>query len=248
MVTAGQFALFCRAQRDNTRPTPGQPVERAEQEHEVASIAELQAGLFAEAREVGAVVAAQVMRQLIVETPELLEGRGGDKQQPAGLDRGARLTQGLQVVGQVLNHVQKEGDIPVIAPAQVHQVDLVALDTRGQDAAGHAQGRARGVGQGQWLVLPGSPVVEVAHPSADPTPEVHGRQASAVARAMAVEGMEQEPVPAAIPEVTLLHGPEGGEAVLGIFVVAVLDGGGGLVDAVVGVGVGAVHYDWVLIL
>ena len=149
---------------------PCQPVERAEQEHEVACVAEVQTGLLAEAREVGAGVAAQVVRQLIVVTPEPLEGRGGDEQQPAGLERGARLTQGLQVVGQVLDHVQQEGDIPVIAPAQVHQVDLVALDTRGQYAAGHAQRRARGVGQGQWLVLPGTPVGEVAHPSAYPPP------------------------------------------------------------------------------
>jgi hypothetical protein len=63
---------------------------------------------------------------------------------------------------------------------------------------------------------------------------------------LAIEGVEQETVPAAIPEVTLLHGPEGGEAVFGVFVVAVLDGGGGLVDAVGGEGVGAVRYDWLL--
>lgn len=49
-------------------------------------------------------------------------------------------------------------------------------------------------------------------------------------------------MPAAIPEVALLHGPEGGEAVFGVFVVAVLDGGVGLVDAVGGEGVGGIHW------
>ena len=53
--------------------------------------------------------------------------------------------------------------------------------------------------------------------------------------------MEQKPVPSAIPEVTLLHGPKGGEAVFRVFIVAMLDGGGGLVDAVVGEGVELVH-------
>ena len=44
--------------------------------------------------------------------------------------------------------------------------------------------------------------------------------------------MQQEAMPAAIPEVARLHGPEGGEAVFGIFVIAVCDGDGGLMDAV----------------
>ena len=69
--------------------------------------------------------------QLFVVAPELLEGQGGDEQQPAGLDRGARLTQGLQIVGQMLDHVQQKDDISVIAPVQIYQVDLVALDARG---------------------------------------------------------------------------------------------------------------------
>lgn len=51
---------------------------------------------------------------------------------------------------------------------------------------------------------------------------------------MPVEGTQQEAVSAAIPEVALLHGPEGGKAVFGVFVVAVLDGGAWLEDAVVG--------------
>ena len=51
---------------------------------------------------------------------------------------------------------------------------------------------------------------------------------------MAVEGMEQKPVPTAIPEVALLHGPEGGEAVFGVFVVTVLNGVIGIADAVIG--------------
>ena len=76
-----------------------------------------------------------------------------------------------------------------------------------------------------------------------PPPEVHGRQGSATARAMAVEGMEQEPVPTAIPEVALLHGPEGGEAVFGVLVVAVLDGNTLIGYAVIGEGVGNIQWD-----
>ena len=52
--------------------------------------------------------------------------------------------------------------------------------------------------------------------------------------AIAVERIEQQPVLTEIPEVTLLHDPEGGEAVFGIFVVAVLDGAIGREDSIVG--------------
>jgi hypothetical protein len=51
---------------------------------------------------------------------------------------------------------------------------------------------------------------------------------------MLVEGMEQGAMSAAIPEVALLHGPEGGEAVFGVFIVAVLDGDAWLEDAIFG--------------
>lgn len=48
-------------------------------------------------------------------------------------------------------------------------------------------------------------------------------------------------MPAAIPKVAPLHGPESGEAVFGVFFIGVLDGGSGFVDAVVGEGVAGVQ-------
>ena len=61
---------------------------------------------------------------------------------------------------------------------------------------------------------------------------------------MAVEGVKQKPVPPAIPKVPLLHSPEGGEAIFGIFVVAVLDGDDGFKNAVLGHSVGIAYHHW----
>ncbi len=44
-------------------------------------------------------------------------------------------------------------------------------------------------------------------------------------RLEAIKRREQEAMPAAVPEVLLLHRPEGVEAGLGVFLIAVLDGG-----------------------
>ena len=147
------------------------PVERAEQEHEVAGVQQLKVGRLGERRVVLAVVAAQVMNHVIIVATKPVQRGRGDEQPDAGIERLRCLAHRRHVVRQMFDDVEQKGAIPLRLPAQVHQIDLVAGDAAWQCISRHVQRSLGGIRKRQRAELRRPPIREITHPSAYPPPD-----------------------------------------------------------------------------
>src|SRR4051812_42091027 len=111
------------------------------------------------------------------------------------------------VVGNVLQDVKQECDCPAVFPLEIQQIDLIAGDRRWKSLPGELESDIGRVAQGQLGDRESLMLVEVLDPASASTAQVDNAT-GAGPRTEPVDGMKQESVSPAIPEMLALHFPE----------------------------------------
>ena len=125
-------------------------------------------------------------------------------------------------------------DVPSVAPRQIVRADVIPRSRRIDDRAGHPKCFHRRIGAGQFT-KPDIGILQVSNPAAASSAEVDGAQvfgSQTETTKMAHEGVPQEPMPAAIPEMPVLHSAQHVKAAAFVFELPVCDGTSRLIDTV----------------
>ena len=139
------------------------------------------------------------------------------------------------MVRDMFEDIEQECDIPATFPRQVKQIDLVSGGIGWQGVRGHFERGQRRIGQGQLGDRHSCTCIEVANPASATAAEIDHVKRNAEDPRLSTEamhGMQQEPMTAPIPEVSVLHLRESMETSGIVFVFTMGEWCAGHVDAI----------------
>lgn len=113
------------------RPKAAHEIEGAKKKHEIPGIPQHKAGLMGQPDQILPAIAPEMAGQFIVDTPKKGESRNGDKEKSLGGENSRRLSERLDIVGEMFDHIQEESSVPAPFQTKIHQIDPDFLNFEG---------------------------------------------------------------------------------------------------------------------
>src|SRR5215475_11617707 len=114
-----------------------------------------------------------VVRQLVVIRPEALKRRCGHEQESSWSHTSVDLVKNCFVIRDVFEHIEEKNNVPLFAPTEVKQIDLVSLGEGADHWFGQREGSHRAIAEGKFLKQAEVVNMEVFEPPATTSPHIN---------------------------------------------------------------------------